>query len=182
MWTFRTCTEQVHPAACKSQTLHYKWVYAAVIYRNEAFFKKFSSLYPNKTISLVMQTPALIMSCGYDSTASRTFKCVLENFFVFTANEHLLCPVQMSSAQAAALHRCRKGSPCIHCVAPAVGLTAVVAVRLRDLSDGTIACVPEEMPGFIWTAILLNIFESVSSDLLFSRESVSEILISWLIW
>lgn len=124
-------------------------MYAAVIYRNEAFLKMFSSLYPNKTISLVTQTPTLIMSCGYDSTASSTFKCVLEFFFAFTVNEHLLCPVQMFFAQAAALHRCRKGGPRVHCMAPAVGLTAVVAVRLRDVSDGTIACVPEEMPGFI---------------------------------
>lgn len=67
-----THTVYVHPRACQSQTLHYKWVYAAVIYCNEIFLKMFSSFYPkaHKVISSVMQTPTLIMSTGYDSTAS----------------------------------------------------------------------------------------------------------------
>lgn len=70
-------------------------------------------------------------------------------------------------------------------------MTAVVGVNTRgcgwlvDVSDGTNACMPDKTPGFISAAILPNIC-NVSSDLLFSCESISDlkkiIIISWLIW
>ena len=69
-------------------------------------------------------------------------------------NEQLSCPVQMFSAPAAVLHHCRGAAqpyngPDKHCMDVVVGVTPVQVVELGDVSDGTIACVPEEMPGFI---------------------------------
>lgn len=58
-------------------------------------------------------------------------------------------------------------------------MTAVVGVNTRgcgwlgDVSDGTNACMPDKTPGFISAAILPNIC-NVSSDLLFSCESISD--------
>lgn len=74
----------------------------------------------------------------------------LNFFFFFTHNERaplVLCPdVLCPRTSHALLHR---GGLMIHCMAPVVGVTPVVVVGLGDVSDGRIACVPEEMPGFI---------------------------------
>lgn len=60
-------------------------------------------------------------------------------------------------------------------------MTAVVGVNTRgcgwlgDVSDGTKACMPDKTSGFISAAILPNLCNSVSSDLLFSCTSISDL-------
>lgn len=46
-------------------------------------------------------------------------------------------------------HIKHRGGPDIHCMALVVSVTLGVVGRLGDVSDGTIACMPDEMPGFI---------------------------------
>lgn len=69
--------------------------------------------------------------------------------FYFTMNEHLSYPIQMFSACCSSPAPLQRGGPDIHYMAQVVGVTPVVLVSPGDVSDGTIACVPEEMPGFI---------------------------------
>lgn len=57
------------------------------------------------------------------------------------------CPDVLCPSSSPAL--LQMGGPTIHYTAPVVGVIPVVVVRLGDVSDGTIVCVPEEMPGFI---------------------------------
>lgn len=64
-------------------------------------------------------------------------------------NEHLSYPIQMFSACCSSPAPLQRGGPEIHYMAQVVGVTPVVLVSPGDVSDGTIACVPEEMPGFI---------------------------------
>lgn len=174
----RTQTEHVRPGHVRAK-LCYKWVYAAVIYSNETFLNIFSSFYPkaHKVITLVMTQPWV----------SETIKRVSDWLSFFIHNEWaplVPCPDVPCHSR---LYGCRgaerphSGSD-LYWMAAVVGVIPAPAEGLEDVSDGTIACVPEGMPGFICTAILLNICESVSRDLLFSCESVSEILISWLVW
>lgn len=58
----------------------------------------------------------------------------------------VLCP----SSSHALLQKGRSYNiPDIHCMAGVVGVTPAQVVELGDVSDGTIACVHGEMPGFI---------------------------------
>lgn len=63
---------------------------------------------------------------------------------LFTVMKHFKCLGHFTQR-----HINHRGGADINCMALLVGVTPMGVGRLGDVSDGTIACMPDEMPGFI---------------------------------
>lgn len=100
---------------------------------------------------------------------SKTFKC-LRIVVIFIHHEWApLVPYPDVLWTCSSLALLQKGGPRIQWLfGSGGGFWPLAVVGLGNVSDGMIASVPQ---GFIWTAILLNNFESLNWNLLFSCET-----------